>query len=593
MKVKKIHQKTLPVISLLICILFFLQPLKMAYAERRLSKALTPHRQIREFWLQAYTHSPKSFKKKKTLTPTLLAKADPDECFYGIGISGTPPVPPCAEGGIPKVNQGFLWGMVKSGDTLWFGTGANVQCLAKGAYANLTTPYQTSCYVCEFGESLLSPPLPENHGDWRPPRIYTYTLSQKILIEKTPAIPLLNATVGIRSAGALNELVFLGGPSLTGGINLFAFKATTGEFLGAKHFPEYNNIRKWLAVHGVLYTTVGTTQKYSQGGSVLRWTGDLEEPFQFEVVGTLDGTGAEIAFHENRLFVSTWPSLPESNTELPKLAGLWMSPQLFENGLTVKHKGLWTKIWQADDYEPDPLTALTYGGGALASFDGYLYWGTMHVPFMSTLVHFHTYGIPQNPEEKITALLGTYRAISIFRGKDLSSEKRKIQLVYGMPRLPTFTPGQGWKILPNTMKNPYPLWGPSGFGNAFNLYTWSMSVYQNRLYVGTLDWGFLFQGTLNSILHTVNMPSLSSPIFPCPLYSYGADLFYFPSAKSPALPESIDGIGNYTNYGLRTMVSDDALYIGTANPMNLLTDLDDDLPEGGWELIQLTPGENK
>jgi len=37
------------------------------------------------------------------------------------------------------------------------------------------------------------------------------------------------------------------------------------------------------------------------------------------------------------------------------------------------------------------------------------------------------------------------------------------------------------------------------------------------------------------------------------------------------------------------MVADDeALYLGTANPMNMLTDPCDDKPEGGWELRRLT-----
>jgi hypothetical protein len=35
------------------------------------------------------------------------------------------------------------------------------------------------------------------------------------------------------------------------------------------------------------------------------------------------------------------------------------------------------------------------------------------------------------------------------------------------------------------------------------------------------------------------------------------------------------------------MVADDALYLGMANPMNLLTDPLDDKPEGGWELLRL------
>lgn len=61
------------------------------------------------------------------------------------------------------------------------------------------------------------------------------------------------------------------------------------------------------------------------------------------------------------------------------------------------------------------------------------------------------------------------------------------------------------------------------------------------------------------------------------------------SALRAAVAERIEGVGNYANYGIRTMVSDDALYLGSANPMNLMTDRSDDRPEGGRELLRLTP----
>jgi hypothetical protein len=62
---------------------------------------------------------------------------------------------------------------------------------------------------------------------------------------------------------------------------------------------------------------------------------------------------------------------------------------------------------------------------------------------------------------------------------------------------------------------------------------------------------------------------------------YGADLYRIDSAGSAAQSVSLNGMGNPMNYGIRTMVHDSsALYIGTANPMNLN-------PEGGWELIKL------
>ncbi|MGA1875255.1 MAG: hypothetical protein ACMUIA_06590 [bacterium] len=435
-----------------------------------------------------------------------------------------------------------------------------------------------------------------------------------MLTEKTPDDPRILQTIGIRSAGALGDVVMLGGPVLSheGGINLFAFHAQTGDYLGSMSFPGYTNIRKWLVVDDILYTAVGNKMG---GGNVVRWTGQLEylpagEPnlyklFQFEVVGTLDGDGAELAYHENRLFISTWSGPGRDE------AGIWMGPVIPEGGLTSDYdqEGLWVKVWRIGDYEPDPVTASTYSSGALASFEGYLYWGTMHVPGVSTMAHFQQYGFPGDPnnsdeimsamddpnnsDEIISALLGTFRTISIFRGRYLDTEDPEIELLYGMSKLPAYIPPGSdpaiepgrWELVDNTMGLD-PLWGQCGFGNIFNGYTWTMSVYDGQLFVGTMDWSYLIGET---ILRNIFGPNWVYVRTIFPIYSFGADLYRFCSSDTPAIPESLSGVGNYTSYGIRTMVSDDALYLGMANPMNLLTNPHDFLPEGGWELIKLTP----
>jgi len=379
--------------------------------------------------------------------------------------------------------------------------------------------------------------------------------------------------------------VILGGPNLSpeGGINLFAFDTEMDLYLGSATLFEYNNIRKWLVVNDVLYTAVGNT---GGEGSVLRWIGDEihpDYPFVFVVVGGLDGSGAELVEHEGHLFVSTWPS-----TELAGsggLAGIWMSPEIPPEGLDESHASLWSKVWQVDAYEPDLVTAATYGGGALASFDGYLWWGTMHVPFLSTAAHFRVYGVPKDEEGVLKAILGTYRAISIFRGRNFGTNNEEIDLVYGLPRLPVYD-GANWKIKPNKMDS-RPLWGLSGFGNFFNNYTWTMGVYKDQLFVGTMDWSYLLYEVLGTFLES-QIGYVPDRKLRLPTRFFGADLWRFLCANAPAVPESLAGVGNYTSYGIRNMVSDHALYLGMANPMNLLTNLDDDIPEGGWELIKLT-----
>lgn len=548
-----------------------------------------------------------------------LAKAQPDECFYGIGHPMNTYVP----GGIdcnactydpqgddndddddvaefegdPKVNQAYVWGLAQSDDDLWFGTAPNVHCLVMGGYLGNTSPVETDSYVCEFGYGPFAPPLPDQIGDWRPPRIYVYNLEDNTVEDKSPPDLLFNQTIGIRSAGALDDVVIFGGPGLTG-VNLFAFNTETGDYIGSSTLPIQgaNNIRKWLAVDGVLYTAIGA----NDGGMVLKWTGDSVDPFQFEIVGELDSAGSEIALHDGRLFVSTWPG----GGELPgggNVAGLWMSPTIPTGGLTTADAENWEKVWEVTDYEPDPVTAATYGGGALASFDGKLYWGTMHVPMLSTIAHFGVYGYPGSSEEALISMLGTYRSISIFRGDNFGTEGEEIELLYGLPKLPTYIPGPGWQLADNNMGGQWPEYGPSGFGNFFNNYTWTMEVFDDHLFIGTMDWSYLIFGDLIPELpleFPVDCSEWEGDSCDFVTYAYenfvellndhrlmGADLFRFEDSDSPALPESLSGFENFSNYGIRTMISDEeALYLGMANPMNMRTCSEDQQYDGGWEL---------
>lgn len=540
-----------------------------------------------------------------TLPREVLAKATTDECYFGIGNPDNQYVPTGIDpgicegaGGQAKTNQAYVWGLAKNGNNLWFGTAPNVHCLVIGSYLGMTGSMETGSYACEFGDSQFSPPFPDALGDWRPSRMYVYDTQHETLEDVTPNDHRLNQVIGIRSVGTIGNIVFLGGPSAAAGgdigVTLFAFNAQTKAYLGAHTFNEYNNIRKWIVADDVLYTAVGD----AEGGHVLRWTGNMGDPFQFEEVGNLSGAGAELAVHEGRLFVTTWPSGLEGGGVPTGVASLFMGPELTPGGLTSADAGNWTAVWKATDYDPDPVTSATYGGGALASYGGYLFWGTMHVPFVSTAGHFQVFGIPDDLIDFAAALLGTYRAISIFRGKNFDTTP-EIDLAYGQRYLPKYDPVEGWDIVPNNMGGKAPLFGPSGFGNPFNNYTWTMQVFNNQLYVGTMDYSYLLFGDFNP-----SMPFRCDPTYTdeqCAMYKdkyleferffdpndfLGADLLRFSDPESPAVPESITGLGNITSYGIRTMIAEDRLYLGMANPMNLVGPSDRNLG-GGWELIAL------
>lgn len=566
----------------------------------------------------------------------LLAKASPDEDYYGIGNPNNNYNPFITTfNGVPKVNQAYVWGLTQVDDQLWFGTAPNVHCLVMGGYLGADLPHETDCWTCEFGDNQFSDLLPAIIGDWRPSRIFMYDLATDELVDKTPFLsPLLNLTLGLRSAGSIGNIVFLGGPSLTGsGIAIFAFDASTGAYLGEKLISSLpdgstpNNIRKWLLVDGELYLGVGVGDLLSLNaeGRILKWTGTLAEPFNFEIVGEIRGDAAELVEHEGRIFVNTWGGP----------TGIWMSPIIPTGGLTNSDKDDWSRVWGIENYEVDPVTMNTTGGGALASYDGYLFWGTMHVPMMSAGVHMRTFN-PDTPSEIAAAILGTYRAISIFRGKNFGEASQEVDLLYGQEYLPAYNPATGWSIKSNNMPNKAPLFGLSGFGNLMNNYTWTMNVFNDKLYIGTMDWSFLVAGGIASLLDVnlnedqlINLDELipndfsdtpynlsDSPIFSninldvssfdfsalenllrgtqdisIPPLGFGADLWYFDSPTNRAKPLSVNGVGNKTSYGIRTMVSSESdLFLGMANPMNLSE-------YGGWELIKINensdPFDNK
>jgi hypothetical protein len=131
---------------------------------------------LQKYWIDNYgTFNPPS---TSTYGWSTVAKAQPDECFFGVGdqdnlgsFKANYPAglstgyDPCSFGernGRPKVNQAYVWGLTKHGKNLWFGTVANTLCLVMEGMG-ATAPLQENTLVCEGGSK-----------DVRPPRIFMY-----------------------------------------------------------------------------------------------------------------------------------------------------------------------------------------------------------------------------------------------------------------------------------------------------------------------------------------------------------------------------------------------------------------------------------
>ncbi len=507
----------------------------------------------------------------------LLAQVAPDECFNGIGVD-YPPINPdgtCSQGQ-PKANQSYIWGLTEQSGKLWFGTLANAACILDGIAGG--EPMANTLFTCEFGQSQNArtyPSIPASLGDWRIPKIYSWDLATGELVNRTPNNSLMKNTLGFRGAGSINNIAFLAGPGLSGtSVNFFAFQADTGQFLGACALSNYNYIRGWKLVDGVLYVGVGSD---TQGG-VLRWDGAPELPSgnfcgRFSEVGRVTADVANVTLYvdgkgQDRLAATTVPIRSPAGGSGAGV-GVWISPVIPAGGLTTNEATGWKLVWTPSQYDPDPVVSrFGYSGGAVQYFDGWLYWGTIHLQNSKALSIHETctkpycYGMPANVQELQALAQGVYRSTSVWRGRNLENPRtREIQLLYGESQLPAGVAPKTFEMKPTGWT---PLYGPSGFGNSSNEYTWQMAVFNGHLYIGTYDAAVLQGGTAQ----------------------YGADLWRFDSSNSPAVNEDSNGLGDRYNYGIRVLYPLDdgsGLIAGMANPFNLA-------PGGGWELRLLKQG---
>lgn len=542
----------------------------------------------------------------------------------------------------PKVNDCYVWSMARAGRKLYFGTVANGSALAaagsslnSGAAAppNESFIANQEFTLSTYGQAIgIQPPI---FGDWRPPNLFRYDVDTRVLEKLSDSLPPaavdhLRQIEGFRAGGSappsrLNPhgLVVLAGPRLddsVGGVGFFFFDGATGEFLGSIIRPEFNNIRRFVACNGDLYAGVQRTGPENIG-AVIRIVNRPREarfPFNIEIVGELDQAGADIAWHDGRLFVTTWPGFLDGGTVdmsnplvfLQRATGLWMSPPVPPTGLTSAHGRNWTKVWHANLYDPDMVMAATYGGGALCSFDGWLYFGTMHNRSERS-AYAKVYGLPEaTPPAGSTPGTPAYddwlanrsptvvnaratRKSSLFRMRGFRKPRAlagipitpggECQVLYGYQTMPVWNKPAGvWLTQTNVMKQT-PLMGPAGLGSSVG-YVWCMANYRNSLYLGTLGATMTLRG-----VSPVNEADLRK-ILANPQAKIGGSLLMLPSSRAGAfIPVSESGLGNPCNVGIRTMdAGDDALYLGTASVNNLLGNFHDDLPDGGWELLKLT-----
>ncbi len=415
-------------------------------------------------------------------TPASVARAVQDQCFAGIGnpypakVGGV-----CPAGSLPKTNQTYTWGLTKAGTSVWVGTAPNMGgCISGGSRdarisldgaSSISAPspggttapppygYPTLS-VCEFGDSQAAKrsfqPLPAQVGDWYMPHVYRYDTTNGALTDMSSGLATvaLNGIIGLRSAGTSpgsTPVVFLGGPALSqnGGVRMVAYNGSTNRYIGSHLFSSYEDIRKWIVVgtgaNARLYTAVGTLGPPDKngnptvgGGRLLLWTGTVNSPWSFREVGSFDADPAELTYYNGRIFVSTW-----GGDDGATPGALWMSPPLPASNQLPATTALMQKLWSTDQYEPDQQTKNRIGAGNLAAFNGWLYWGTMQEPSISSgsgsggSGGSGGQGGHRTTSDRVVRALGAAHPLSIWRGQLVGSSFTNVQLLYGDASLPT------------------------------------------------------------------------------------------------------------------------------------------------------------
>ncbi len=530
-----------------------------------------------------------------------LYQSPKDGCYFGLGDKRNTYNPAgidCAEcteaGGKLKASGSYAWGMTQMGDKVYWSTNNNYLCMpGYGRTANpdiADGPYENEAWVCEY-ELGIEGVTKQKYGDIQKPRIFEYDTKTGVVRDITPNDTLLDGCQGLRSAAAHHGIIFFGGPAFAGAnmtsstSSVFlAYSPEQGRFIGSSDMSQVGgcrvtNVRRWIIVNDVLYCGVGIIDKQGVSrGAILRWYGDMQNPFKFEIVGWTPTEAAEIEYHNGRIYAGGWPNATTTSA-------LYRSPKMPQGGFTADNATEWETVWRFSDYEVNPASQKMSYFSVMKSYKGKLYWGMFSNTFGAMAAVINRFGSLASADA-IAYLFGFLRSTTLFRTDDFNSPN-DIEMLYGEEELPVYDETtKEWSLKPNN-SGLKPVFGRSGYGNLFTCYTWSMSIYNDDLYIGTMDMSNLIEPAVgpllerqdfgNSITGEQLLNVLKSMLRLDP-EKKGFELLRLSDHNTAPVLITDNGFGNPAAYGIRNMqVHNNVLYVGTANPLNLHE-------KGGWEI---------
>ncbi|MEV6929764.1 hypothetical protein AB0M46_35465 [Dactylosporangium sp. NPDC051485] len=567
---------------------------------------------------------------------SVAAQAQPDRCWFGFG-EPTEPVGPdgtCREGGVLQTTQQYIWAFTADdrGRSVWWGTTSNATGagmatvspdFAAAGLSTLTRPFHDPEHVTvEFEGSYNAVhhvgPAQGIVGEAMPVQVWQYDIETGESVERTPTraeFPGIDDVVGLRAAGSLGDVVFVGGIETAldqgaqagGTVVLLAYRAHDAKFLGWKRFPEWDNLKNFVVADGRLYFGVGLAHPGDPGtgsgpnpptGAVQRWTGDPRDPFRFEEVGRLGNQPAYFTVHHGRLVTGTW-----AGTGSEEAAGVYVSPPLED--LSTSNSAKWTLVFTAAGFFPDPITAGTMVSFAVTSYEGWVY-ATFGVPSVEPAMTHHIAKYPQIPKHTLPHLALAYLKSSpagvVYRIRRPGEADQEIELLYGERKYWVYDPAtEGWTRQDNLLHQD-PKFGAGGFDDRWNEYVgWGAAVFRGKLYMGTFHTARVLRDlTLNPETHLLeevlghqvsNVELQLLRRFAFPDERAAGQVWVFDDADSPAHPLTTTGFNNACNWGVRGVlpIGDEYLFFGTNQGWQYPAEPRDDPPRrAGWQLLKMT-----
>src|SRR5690606_13411476 len=226
---------------------------------------------------------------------------------------------------------------------------------------------------------------------------------------------------------------------------------------------------------------------------LLRWTGSADNVFPkakiydgFDIVIDSSDYGFIGEFEiyklkngDSKIVATTWSSFPAKDIS----GGLIISSALPDKGFTVENPGVMQPLIMLKDFDPDDFMGTTLGGGALSIYKGDVYWGTMELGSVYTRAYFLMEdALEDNPESRKQLLNATFaRSGHYFKTTIDNNNQTTTEMLYGNEYLPVFdAPTKSWVMKKNKL-GLKPKFGSAGLGYATNNYTWTSTVFCDRL----------------------------------------------------------------------------------------------------------------